>query len=85
MLRTIRGEDSAERLGTGPAYRDVARGSPGWPVHHSCFRWPSSRHPGGLLFALADGSARFISDQLDLAIYRALATIRGGEPVTPPD
>jgi prepilin-type N-terminal cleavage/methylation domain-containing protein/prepilin-type processing-associated H-X9-DG protein len=45
----------------------------------------SSRHPGGLQFALADGSARFISDRLDLAIYRALATIRGGEPVTAPD
>jgi prepilin-type N-terminal cleavage/methylation domain-containing protein/prepilin-type processing-associated H-X9-DG protein len=43
-----------------------------------------SRHPGGLQFALVDGSARFLSDAIDLKVYRALATIRGGEVVTPP-
>lgn len=43
-----------------------------------------SRHPGGLHFAFADGSARFISDSIALPVYRGLATIRGGEVVTPP-
>ena len=43
-----------------------------------------SRHPGGLQFAFADGSVRFISDTIDLAVYRALATINGGEAVAGP-
>jgi prepilin-type N-terminal cleavage/methylation domain-containing protein/prepilin-type processing-associated H-X9-DG protein len=43
-----------------------------------------SRHSGGLTFALADGSARFISDSIDLSLYRALATIRGGEAAQAP-
>ena len=38
-----------------------------------------SRHPGGVHFALADGSVRFISDSMSLFHYRALATIRGKE------
>jgi prepilin-type N-terminal cleavage/methylation domain-containing protein len=46
-----------------------------WPERYS-FR---SRHPGGLQFALADASVRFVSDSIPLATYRALATIKGGE------
>ena len=40
-----------------------------------------SRHPGGAQFSLADGSARFLSDLIDLQLYRALATIDGSEVV----
>jgi prepilin-type N-terminal cleavage/methylation domain-containing protein/prepilin-type processing-associated H-X9-DG protein len=43
-----------------------------------------SRHPNGLQFAYADGSVHFISDSIDLATYRAMATIRGGEVVSEP-
>ena len=43
-----------------------------------------SRHSGGLNFALADGSVRFIADNINLTTYRALATIRGGEIVSLP-
>jgi prepilin-type N-terminal cleavage/methylation domain-containing protein/prepilin-type processing-associated H-X9-DG protein len=43
-----------------------------------------SRHPGGLQFATADGSVHFINDTIDLAVYRALATINGGESVSLP-
>jgi prepilin-type N-terminal cleavage/methylation domain-containing protein/prepilin-type processing-associated H-X9-DG protein len=43
-----------------------------------------SRHPNGLQFAYADGSVHFISDSIDLATYRAMATIRGGETLTAP-
>ncbi|HEX4607279.1 MAG TPA: H-X9-DG-CTERM domain-containing protein, partial [Urbifossiella sp.] len=43
-----------------------------------------SRHRGGLNFALADGSVRFISDSIDLGTYRALATIAGREVVSVP-
>jgi prepilin-type N-terminal cleavage/methylation domain-containing protein/prepilin-type processing-associated H-X9-DG protein len=44
-----------------------------------------SRHPGGLQFAYADGSVRFTRDSIPLAIYRALATINGGEVVSTDD
>jgi prepilin-type N-terminal cleavage/methylation domain-containing protein/prepilin-type processing-associated H-X9-DG protein len=51
-----------------------------WPNVYS-FR---SRHAGGLQFAYADGSVHFVNDSVDVAIYRALATIRGGEVVSLP-
>jgi type II secretory pathway pseudopilin PulG len=39
----------------------------------------NSLHPGGLQFALADGSVRFIADSIPQAVYRAAATRAGGE------
>jgi prepilin-type N-terminal cleavage/methylation domain-containing protein/prepilin-type processing-associated H-X9-DG protein len=49
--------------------------------------WPNlmsfrSRHPGGLQFAMADGSVRFVREAIPLETYRALATINGGEVAT---
>jgi prepilin-type N-terminal cleavage/methylation domain-containing protein len=52
-----------------------------WPERYS-FR---SKHPGGLQFALADGSVRFIRDSIPLQTYHWLATIRGGETASPDD
>jgi prepilin-type N-terminal cleavage/methylation domain-containing protein/prepilin-type processing-associated H-X9-DG protein len=51
--------------------------------------WPNvysfhSRHPGGLQFAFADGSVTFIPENIDKTIYRAMATIEGGETVSKP-
>ena len=46
-----------------------------WPTRYS-FR---SQHPGGLQFAMADGSVRFVSDTIPLQTYRALATRAGSE------
>jgi len=43
-----------------------------------------SRHVGGVQFAYADASVHFVSDSIPLGLYRALATINGGEVVTPP-
>jgi prepilin-type processing-associated H-X9-DG protein len=53
------------------------------------FNWENnesfrSNHPGGLQFALADGSVRFISNSIELPVYRGLATINGGEKVSLP-
>jgi type II secretory pathway pseudopilin PulG len=51
-----------------------------WWHNYSFF----SRHTGGAHFGLFDGSARFVSDQIDLALYRNLATIDGQEAATMP-
>ena len=38
-----------------------------------------SYHPVGAGFAFADGSVRWLSDDLDMTVYCALATRAGGE------
>ena len=43
--------------------------------------WFGSRHDGGAFFLLADGSARFINENLDFALFQSLATRNGGEIV----
>jgi prepilin-type processing-associated H-X9-DG protein len=43
-----------------------------------------SYHPFGANFLLGDGSVKLISDEVNLTVYRALATRSGGEPVSPP-
>ena len=44
-----------------------------------------SDHPGGAHFAIADASVRFVSDSIDYALYRAMSTRNGGEPVSAAD
>jgi prepilin-type N-terminal cleavage/methylation domain-containing protein/prepilin-type processing-associated H-X9-DG protein len=61
-------------------------GQAGW---NQTWNWPEiysfrSYHPGGLQFAYADGHVAFISESIDMNLYRALATYKGGEAVTPP-
>jgi prepilin-type N-terminal cleavage/methylation domain-containing protein len=51
-----------------------------WGRHYSFH----SFHPGGAMFGLGDGTVVFISEDIDLDLYRALATIRGGEAVEIP-
>ena len=43
-----------------------------------------SKHTGGVDAALADGSVRFVADGIDLAVWRAMGTVAGGEPLTLP-
>ena len=42
----------------------------------------SSDHPGGAFAVFADGSVRFITDDVDPKIVKALITINGGEDVS---
>ena len=43
-----------------------------------------SRHPGGVNVVLCDGSVHFISDSIDVNLWRAMGTIDGGEVVQVP-
>jgi len=48
-----------------------------WPNNYSFY----SQHVGGAHFGLCDGSVKFVSDNIDLGLYRSLATIGGGETI----
>lgn len=41
-----------------------------------------SNHVGGCHFTLGDGSVRFISQNIDMSLYKALASRQSGEPVS---
>ena len=41
-----------------------------------------SRHPGGVLAALGDGSVRFVKNAIDVRTWRSLSTTMGGEVVS---
>jgi len=43
-----------------------------------------SRHTGGANFAMGDGSVRFVTDGMDYASYRAMASRAGGEVISNP-
>jgi len=42
----------------------------------------ASWHPGGSQFGFADGHVEFVSETIDLIVYRSLSTIAGGEVVS---
>ncbi len=45
----------------------------------SMWRPPRSHHPGGVNLLLCDGSVRFVSDSIDLDVWRALGSRNQGE------
>jgi prepilin-type processing-associated H-X9-DG protein len=50
-------------------------------MHGIGFFAARSFHAGGVNAALADGSVRWLTDNIDLATYRALHTKSGGETI----
>jgi prepilin-type N-terminal cleavage/methylation domain-containing protein len=48
------------------------------PEQSLCAR---SKHPDGVNASLCDGSVHFFSNSIDLAVWRALSTSRGGEAI----
>lgn len=51
-------------------------------MRYTPFGWRAarSRHPGGVNALFADGSVRFVRDQVDLVAWKALSTRSGEEP-----
>lgn len=49
-----------------------------WPNNYSF----GSKHVGGAHFTMGDGSARFITENIDVNVYRAVATIGSAELVS---
>ncbi|MCY2986412.1 MAG: DUF1559 domain-containing protein [Planctomycetota bacterium] len=43
-----------------------------------------SKHPGGAQFVFADASTHFLTDAVDITLYRSLGTRNGGEAVSVP-
>ncbi len=48
-----------------------------WPNNYSFY----SQHTGGGHFLMGDGAVKFVSDNIDLNLYRSLGTLDGGETV----
>lgn len=48
-----------------------------WPNNYSFY----SQHTGGGHFLMCDGAVKFVSQNIDLSLYRGLATLGGGETV----
>ena len=55
----------------------------GKTTHQPTYGAVTSRsfHPGGVMVALADGSARFVAETINPFVWRALSTRQGGEVV----
>lgn len=56
---------------------------PAKPVLYSAYGWRAARslHPGGVNVAMADGSVRFVLEDIDLNVWRAVSTRKGNEVV----
>jgi prepilin-type N-terminal cleavage/methylation domain-containing protein/prepilin-type processing-associated H-X9-DG protein len=67
-----------------PLNVEVVTGFPVDPADFARATGFRSRHVGGANFCLADGSVRFIKNDIDPQVYRALATRAGGEVVRVP-
>jgi prepilin-type processing-associated H-X9-DG protein len=57
---------------------------PAKPVLYSAYGWRAARsmHRGGVNVALADGSGRFVNDQVDFGVWQGLSTRAGGEVIS---
>ena len=54
-------------------------------LNNECFESPGSEHPGGAQFGLADGSVRFINEDVDTYIFSLMGSIADGIPFAMPE
>lgn len=73
------GPNSARFDGLGKAGTPATVGSGGRPINGCNDAEFYSFHTGGAMFCLADGSVRFISENISMATMAALITRNGGE------
>jgi prepilin-type N-terminal cleavage/methylation domain-containing protein len=71
---------SSKMVGCSPN-ADVSRGVDGYDFNSLPF---SSYHTGGVNFLVGDGSVTFLSDNIQYALYQALATVARGETASVP-
>lgn len=62
----------------------VVGGMPVGGLNNGYFESPGSDHSGGANFGLADGSTRFISENIDSNLFDALGSIADGQTITLP-
>ena len=71
-----------------PTYREpcLTLGGNAWwtPSGKGAYAAARSKHSGGVNAALGDGSVRFVSNSIDVAVWRGLGTMAGGEAVSVP-
>ncbi|HEY7429023.1 MAG TPA: DUF1559 domain-containing protein [Gemmataceae bacterium] len=66
--------------GSPPVTVPFNPGVPGGADSATTMRGFGSRHPGGCNFAMADGSIHFVSQTIDVNLYRQMATRADGLP-----
>lgn len=60
---------------SGPAALQAINGAPS--ATEGASPWPSSRHPGGINVVFCDGHMRFLTQDIDGAVYACLVTPQG--------
>ena len=51
-------------------------------INNGHFEHPGSEHPGGAQFGMADGSVRFINEDMDSASLKYMSTFNAGETIS---
>ncbi len=67
--------DSFYKLSSG-AFFDCRASVDGGPHRVTNFR---SYHSGGASFLFLDGAVNFLSENIDMGVYRGVSTLQGGE------
>ncbi|MBN1588850.1 MAG: DUF1559 domain-containing protein [Pirellulales bacterium] len=75
---------AATLFDTAEPHQDDDAGNPGG-LNNGFFESAGSEHPGGALFGMADGSARFIENEIDPVLYAHLGSISDGQVFPLPD
>ena len=75
---------AATLFDTAEPYHDGDAGNPGG-LNNRFFESAGSEHPNGAHFGMADGSARFLVNEIDLLLYAHLGSIDDGRVFPLPD